>query len=515
MKKLLLAILVGLLAFPVAFANAGERLIWGRGSEFGNIDPHVVYDAGRISNRLNLYDGLYRWEDNPPKLFPWLAERYEVSDDGLKWTFKLRKGARFHDGSEVTAEAIQYSIERVLALGQGAAPLFSRVIEKGSTRVVDKYTVEFNLTKPYSPFLSMIPELHIVNPKMCKAHEKANDWGSAWLASHEAGSGSYRLSHYDPAIGFTMVRFKDHFLGWKGKYIEEAEFRTVHETASRVLALMKGEIHASDGYLPAEQVEKLERNPDVNVFKEPSMRTYLIRMNNQRPPLNDVHVRRAISYAFDYDGFISKVLKGRVTRNPGPIPFNLWGAPKDLKGYEYNLDKAREELAKASVKVDRPLEIHPLVGYAQTKEAALVLQSGLAQLGISLRIIEETWPTLVGKVKKMETTPDMWTHWISTYYPDPNNWIGESYNSAGWGTWKASCWYKNPKVDELLNRALERADLDERRKLYEKASHLLVEDAADIWIYNTDWYGPLRKNFHGLRFCPVGNGQECRWMYRD
>jgi peptide/nickel transport system substrate-binding protein len=515
MKKFLLAVLGIVLVSPVAFASAGERFIWARETQFDNLDPHLVYDQSRIANRINLYDSLLRWEDNPPEIMLWLTEGYKVSEDGLKWTFKLRKGVKFHDGSELTAEAVQYSMERLLALGQGAAPLFSSIIERGSTSIVDKYTVEFNLAKPYSPFLSLIPELYIVNPKICKAHEVGGDWGSKWLAGHEAGSGSYQLIKHNPAVGFTIARFKDHFMGWKGKHVDEVEFRTVREVASKVMALQKGEVHATDSWLPAEQIDKLKKTPNVNVLREPSMRTFVIGMNNQRPPFTDVHIRRAISYAFDYDGFIREVMGGKVTRNPGPIPINLWGAPKDLKGYEYDLDKARKELSLAKEKINRPLQVAVNVNVQTFKSAGLVLQNGLSQLGIKVDIVEDTWPVLTGKCRKVETTPDMWTYTVSTYYPDPNNWIGEQFRSASHGTWKGSSWYTNPKVDELLNRALEVVNIDERKKLYEEASRLVLEDAPSIFIYNTDWYGPFRENIHGVRFCPIGGGQEVRWIYME
>lgn len=525
MKKHLSIILIGLFLVSHAMMSGGlttnalgeekgKKFIWAREAVFDNLDPHLVYDVSRISSRLNLYDGLYRWQNNPPEIVPWLAESYKATEDGLKWTFKLRKGIKFHDGSELKAEAVVYSMERLLALGQGAAPLFKAVVGQGSTKAIDGYTVEFNLTKAYSPFLSIVPELHIVNPALCKAHEEGSDWGSKWLASNEAGSGSYMLSAYDPTVGFTMKRFEGHFLGWEGKHVDEVEIRVIREVASKVLALQKGEVHAMDGYsLPPEQIDKLSNDPNIQIFKEASMRTFVIQIHNQRPPLNDVHVRRAISYAFDYEGFIKSIMGGKATRNGGPIPINMWGAPQDLKGYEYNIEKAKKELALAKVKVDRPLKFHAIIGPPSAKSAGLILQNGLAQIGIKLDVVEEAWPVLTGKAGKVDSAPDMWPHWVSTYYPDPNNWIGEMYLSSRRGSWKASSFYDNPKVDEMLVKALNVVNMDERKKLYEEASRLIVDDAASLWIYNTDWYGPFRKNIKGVKFCPIGSGQECRWIY--
>jgi peptide/nickel transport system substrate-binding protein len=504
--------LSGLHLHPLrAWAAESPRFIWGGPSEFQSMDPHAIYDVTSENLRLNLYDHLYRYLDNPPKIHPWLAESYTVSDDELTWTFKLREGAKFHNGDEVTAEAVKYSMDRLLALGKGASALFKPVIDAEGVKPLDRYTVAFELKEPYAPFLSIMPTFCVVNPKVVEG--KAGPWGSEWLSQNEAGSGAYVLEGYTPGVGWKGKRFKDHWMGWEGKHVDRIEFRTIHETASRVMALMKGDIHGCDGYLPVEQIAKLEDAQDIDVYEEQSMRIFLIRMHNQRPPFDDVHVRRAISYAFDYDSFNNEILKGRVARNPGPIPNNMWGSPDDLKGYAFDLEKAKAELAKARVKVDRPLNIHPMTGYSQTDDAALILQAGLRQIGIEVNIIRETWPTLSGKAKDMDTSPDMWIHWVSTYYADPENWIGEMYSSSRWGAWKASSWYKNPKVDDLLARARTVSDRSVREKLYEEASRIVVDDAADIWVYNTKWYGPYRKSVKDLRFCPVGNGQECRWIH--
>src|SRR5215475_1378678 len=115
-------------------SDGQTRFVFANESPYDTMDPHAAFDVGRVAVRLNLYDGLYRWLDNPPKLEPWLAESSTVSPDGLTYTFKLRKGARFHDGTEVTAEDVRYSIERILALKKGAAALLSTMIAPDTTK---------------------------------------------------------------------------------------------------------------------------------------------------------------------------------------------------------------------------------------------------------------------------------------------------------------------------------------------------------------------------------------------
>src|SRR5262245_34892763 len=125
---LVVVVVMPAVVFP-APAGAQPRFVFANESTYDTMDPHAAFDVGRVAVRLNLYDGLYRWLDNPPKLEPWLAESYTVSPDGLTYTFKLRRGAKFHDGAEVTAEDVRYSAEPILAMKQGAAALLPTLID--------------------------------------------------------------------------------------------------------------------------------------------------------------------------------------------------------------------------------------------------------------------------------------------------------------------------------------------------------------------------------------------------
>ncbi len=263
-------------------AMAKTSFVFANSSAYDSLDPHTVFDVGRVASRLNLYDGLLRWLDNPAKLENWLAESYQVSKDGKTYTFKLRKGAKFHDGSDIEAADVVYSMERILALGKGAAGLFKGTIDKGSTKAVDKNTVEFNLTKPSAIFLASVPEIHVVNADLVKKNTKDDDWGQAWLSKNDAGSGSYKLTRYDPAKGFQAERFAAHFMPWGKKYFDVIDFRTVVEINSRVLGLMKGDFQGTDGYLPQDQVKRLKEAKNITVQEQESMRIFYAAIHNGR-----------------------------------------------------------------------------------------------------------------------------------------------------------------------------------------------------------------------------------------
>jgi ABC-type transport system substrate-binding protein len=493
-----------------ALAGGTGKFVTANNNSYDTLDPHVVFDIGRIASRLNLYDALVRWTDDPPKLNMWLAEKVDISPDALSYTFTL-KDAKFHDGSPVTADDVVYSMERILALKKGAYGLFSSVVNPGTTKAIDAKTVRFTLTKPYAVFMAVLPEMWVVNSKMVRAHEKGGDWGGGWLASHEAGSGSFRLAHYDPAVGFSANRFADHFAGWGPKYLDQVEFLGILEVASRVLGLEKGEFDALDGYTPYDQIRRMRGKPNVQILAKPSLRTMYFIIHNRRPPLDDVNMRRALCYAFDYDGFINNLLDGSVARNAGIIPDPMWGAPKDLQGYTYDLDKAKAALAKVKGPL-RTLTINALGGYPQSGQAAELLQSGLAKIGVTATILSQPWPVVDAKLGNEKLSADLIPLWRSAYFADPDNWTGYIYNSKQIGRGNSS-FFSNARFDELTDKALVLVKQGDRQPLYEEASRILVDQAAGLFIYNTNYYGAFDKRVRGVRYCPIGDAQDMRWQW--
>jgi len=501
------------IAFPAQ--AAASRFVFANESDYDTMDPHAAFDVGRVAVRLNIYDGLMRWQKNPAVLEPWVAESYTISPDGLKYTFKMRKGVKFHDGTEVKAADVVYSLDRILAVGKGAASLFKTMVDAGAAKAVDDYTVEFTLKKPSAIFLSIVPEVHIVNTALVKKNEAGGDWGQAWLSKNSAGSGAYKMTQFDPALGFVAERFADHFKGWGPKWLDEIEFRAVKDTNTRVLGLLRNDFQGIGGYLQTDQLDRIKKNGNAQVLEAESMRVMMAQFNMTRAPMTDEHVRRAINYAFDYDGFNKDILGGLVERNPTPLPNTIWGVPKDVKGYDFSIDKAKAELAKASIKVDKPIELAFLTGFQQSEQAAQLLQNGLTKAGIQSKVVGYPWPTIVDKFKDPNTTPDVSIYWISTYYADPHNWVGEMFSSSTAGTFKNAAHYKNPKVDALLEKALSLTDQAERAKLYEEATRIIVDEAPGLWIYNTKWYGPYSNKLKGIVFCPIGSAQEMRTAYYE
>jgi peptide/nickel transport system substrate-binding protein len=501
-----------------ALAGAPDILVLGQNMP-ANLDPHQVLDLGATVNAINGYDNLFRYLDNPAKTQPWLAESHTMSPDGLTWDFKLRRGVKFHDGSELTADDVVYSFQRVLGIGKAPAAPFLPILKADSVSATDRYAVRIQLERPYGPFFGMLPIVAIVNSRLVREHAKNGDWAAGWLPSNEAGSGSYRTipASYIPNERVDMERFPDHFMGWGHipKPVTKVEWRPTQVTSTRVLGLLNGSIDITDSFLPSDQVERIQKSSNAHIAKNLTMRLLVIRMNNTKPPFDNINARKCFAHAFNYGGFITEIVKGNAQRNPAPLPNNIWGYPKDITGYEYDLGKAEEYFQKAMAEgapMKRPIQMHVQQPLEQTVQAGQLFQSDLTTVGVNLKLINDTFVNMTSASAKPETTPDVWIHWISTYYVDPDNWIGQMYDSRFHGTWKASCWYKNPAVDELLTKARLLVEQEERAPLYEKAAHLVVADCPDIWIYNMIEACGLANRVEGFRHCPVGSGVDVRWM---
>jgi peptide/nickel transport system substrate-binding protein len=509
------------LAFRVGRAAAADPSVFVSGMDIpATLDPAQTLDVQATQWALNVYDNLYRYEGNPAEMKPWLATGHTVSGDGLVWEFTLRPGVKFHDGSELTADAVVYTVQRLLAINRAPAAPFKPILKPDSVTASDKYTIRFKLDQPYGPFFAMIPMLAIVNPQAIKPHEENGDWGAKWLASNDAGSGAYKFlpESYVPLEKADLEINPDHFMGWSDnpQPVKKIEWRPAKVTSTRVLALLNRTLDMTDSFLPVDQVERIEKSPNAHVAKNVTMRLLVVRMNNTKPPLDNINVRKAFAHAFNYPGFIDEIVKGNAVRDPVPIPNNIWGFPKDVAGYDYDLKRAKDYLAKAAAEgtpFKRAINMHVQQPLEQTVQAGQLFQSDLATIGIDLKLVNDTFANLTSASAKSETTPDMWIHWVSAYYLDPDNWIGQMYDSRYHGTWKASCWYKNPQVDDLLSKARFTTGQEDRAPLYEEAARLIVADSPDIWIYNMIEVCGISNRVQGFKHCPVGSGGEVRWMH--
>ena len=508
------AIVIGVIAVatsPLA-AEPGGPIVIATDTPFDTLDPHVLLDTSRTAARLSLYDGLFRWQDGPVRLDPWLAQSFTASEDGKVFRFTLRKDAKFHDGREVTAADVVYSVERILALKRGIAPLFAGVVNPGSTKAVDANTVEFSLARPSPLFLTLLSEVFVVNATLLKANELNNDWGRAWLQRNAAGSGSYTLKQYDPAIGLVVSRHAEHFSGaWGEKPIDEIEYRTVLDPEARVEALIKGEVQAIDNDLLPHQMRRLRESKDVVLAETQAARTFVGLLHNGREPMKTLAFRQVLAQAFDTDAFVRTTLPQSPALTPltVPLPPSLGTPTPAIVRARTDLEAAKAGLTKFKV-LPRELTIGAIAGDPHSERAASLMLEALTKLGLSGRIVTEPWPAVDARMRDDKQMYDILFLWRGTRYLDANNWAGEMYDCDLFGAGNSS-WYCNRDVDKLIKEARAAADPKLRRAGFEKAAAKIAEDQAGLFIASGRWTVAHSKRLKGLRFSPVGEALDLRF----
>ena len=266
----------------------------------------------------NLYDGLAN-VDPKGQLVPELAEKWVVSPDAASVTFHIRPDAKFQDGSPVQAEDVVYSVERLLKINQGPANLFAGVLKPGSVEAIDAKTVKFNLAKTFSPFLATVPAIRIVNSKLVKANA-GNDDGQTYLGTHVAAR-PYTLKSWDRGTGMTVERDPNYYRGWGEGPIDEVRFVITNDEATVRSMAASGELTMSSQYQSPDTYDALAKMARFKIVKGETSVAFYLKLNSKLPPTDDVHIRRAIALATDYDTIKSTILPGGDLTGPLPKTF--------------------------------------------------------------------------------------------------------------------------------------------------------------------------------------------------
>ncbi len=409
------------------------------------LDPAHGYGSWAADLMMRMsYDTLVSMRGYPYQPEMRLAESYEVNDDYTEWTFKLREDAVFHDGSPVTAEDVEYTWKRNFAVGSELMGFWADVADADSVSVLDEHTVRFELRSPFADFLSTLPWFYIVNADVVSEHVDADDYGQAWLAENEAGSGPFVLESYEPNNQHVFAAVPDYWHGWPNPdHMDKIIIKIMPASSTQKLSLQKGDIDWA-GDLDYEDFLSLEDEPGIvtNVRGE---NVYLLHMNNQQGPTSDPNVRKAIAHAFNYDALLEGVIGEKPQGLVGPnVPGFL---PQDMP--QYDLEKAREYLAQ-SPWPDGGFEItfRYLADYTPDELCGLLLKEGLEQLGITVELVPTEW-TLYFELCQSPETATM----LSIEFPEPysiSQVLDERYNSTNWGSVTGCSFYKNEEVDRLL-----------------------------------------------------------------
>ncbi len=486
-------------------ASAGktpaDTLVVGLPVDLASLDPAVAMDNKAWKVTYPSYERLVQYKTTSDgkastEVEPSLAKSWTVSEDGLTWTFKLNTGHKFADGSPVNAQAVKFSIDRVMAVKKGPSDYFKPV---ASVTAPDEETVIFKLKQPFAPFLYTLAVngSSIVNPKVME-HEKNGDMGSDYLATHTMGSGAYELTAFNPGQDVKLSANKNY--AGKAPAIKTVLFKVVKDPSAERLQLESGDLDIAAG-IPMDQLDQMKDNKNIHIYESPSLLTSIVYMNTQKEPLNQVKLRQAISYAVDYKGMIEGAVKGRGEQLVSPIPKGMWGHDDSIQGYSLDLDKAKSLMQQSGESNGMTLTLLYSDNQAFNEAQALLLQNNLDKIGIKVNLEKVAWATFRDRVDKGDFQLAMGT-W-SPDYADPQFFMSYWFDSGYFGLAGNRAFYKNPSVDALLRKAEMLTDQQERIQLYKQAQEMVLADAPYIFLFQTNVLTPMRSNVKGFVYNPM------------
>uniref|UniRef100_UPI003872B093 ABC transporter substrate-binding protein n=1 Tax=Roseitranquillus sediminis TaxID=2809051 RepID=UPI003872B093 len=470
---------------PASAQTPSGVLVVGQIAEPQALDPAAVTAVNDFRILMNVYDGLVRYKAGTLEVEPALAESWEVSDDGTTYTFDLREGVNFHDGTAFDAEAVKFNFDRMLNedhpyYDTGPFPLsffFSAIDE---VEVVDDQTVRFQLSEPYAPFLSNLayPTGLIVSPVAVEQH--GQDFGR-----NPVGTGPFQFVEWRPNEAVVVERNPDY---WDGApALEAVVFRPITDANTRTAEMLAGGIDLMVE-VPPVALGQFE-GEGFQVVEQAGPHVWFLILNAKEGPFADQRVRQAANYAIDKEALVNDVLEGTAEVAAGPIPPAFaWAHNDAVEPYPHDPERARQLLQEAGAE-GAELTFYVTEGGSGMLDPvpmATAIQADLDEVGFDVGIETYEWNTFLGQVNPgLEGKADMAEMAWMTNDPDTLPYL--TLRTEAWpenGGFNSG-YYSNPEVDRLLEEARTSTSQEERAELYKQVQAIVHEDAP--WVFVANW----------------------------
>ncbi len=478
----------------------GGTVVMSTNAEPPHLNPlNNLLNTGLISGQL--FPALLKYNlDMTAK--PWLASSWEVSEDGLTYTFYLDENAVWTDGVPITAEDVKFSFEEMIIKHHPSGKSNFSSVE--SIDAPDDKTVIFTLSETYTPFMVYLS--HMMAPIFPKhVYEGTDPLENPNNFEPKVTGGPFVFEEWVQGDHITLVRNEQYWVD-ELPYLDRIIFRFMPEPSTRVLALEAGEIdYIPPGSLPESEVDAVREMEGIvlgDTGYEAFISVVTFGMNTRKAPFNDVLVRRAIAYAVDRDFILEAVYFDHGFVSPGPIPPPSWAFDPSVTGYDYNPEKTRQMLDDAGypvgddgVRFSMTITYRPDV-YVWSKSAEVIAEN-LREINIAVELkplesaayypaVYEKWDFDMASVT-WGAGPD--PHNISAIYHSDNIRPLIFTNFTG---------YINPDVDALFDEAKTVTDQEERKELYSKIQAMLIEDSPAIWTVHPIRFSAYRETLHGM-----------------
>jgi len=493
MRRLLLILLAVLAATALAQPQYGGILRAGMQTDPVGLDPHITNATATRNMLENVYDTLVMF-DSSGQIIPGLAESWSTSEDGLSWTFTLRDGVTFHNGEALKASDVVFSINRIKdpAVASPRADDFA-VVE--SIEAPDDSTVIMTLSQPFSPLLSKLAaSMNVIVPESV-VRENGD------LQKVVVGTGPFKFIEYIPQTRLVLERSDDFWgtdeAGNPLPYLDGITFQFFPDPTARTTAVETGAVDWIE-YVPAADVELLKADQGVGVVGGLSANFRSLYFNVTTPPFDNKLVRQAIAYAIDEQAIVDLALFGTggvpATGTSVP-PSNFYGV-SDSPYVGRDVEKARQLLTEAGFADGFSFDLYVTSTYDFLRTPAEIIQSNLADIGITTNIVAEDWSIYLPKVLAGDFQA---TILGESGQSDPDDFL---YNPFFTGNGNNLGQFSDPKLDALLEQGRQVADQEARKQIYTQAQELIFKDVPHVFLFHSAQYEALRNNVKGFEHFP-------------
>ena len=475
-------------------SNEGGDLVLAVHSDATTLDPAGSNDVPSGNVQYNIFENLVK-RDNDNNVIPGLAEEWEPIDE-TTYEFKLRQGVKFHDGEEFNAEAVKTSLDRILD-PEVASSKYNTFEMISNVEVIDEYTVRITTEYPFSPLLAHLSHSGgaIISPKSIAADYAAMETGKvagSVISENPVGTGYFKFISWAPGSEIKLVRNDDY---WDEKaFVDTVTFKVIPESGTRNSDLERGFVQIVDPVQPSE-VAGLNSSDFAKVIQTPSTALTHIGFNTERPPFDDVNVRKAISMMVNKQEIIDGVYDGFAIPAEGPLAPKVFGYDPDAVGIKYDVEEAKrlmkeaghEDGFKATIWTnDNPQRI----------DTAVILQDVLKELKIDINVEQMEFGAYLDKLRSGEH--DMYMLSWSNSLADADNGLYSLFHSSVKGTPPNAVWYGSPVVDDWLEKGRHESDPEKRITIYKKAQEELINDAPMIYLNHPEYLTGVSNNITGF-----------------
>jgi peptide/nickel transport system substrate-binding protein len=501
----------------------GGVMVVARGADGNGFDPAYETDGVAFTVCNNIYEALVKNKATSMDVEPLLAKSWNVSKDGLTYTFHLHKGVKFHDGTEFDADAAAFTFVRLMStprikwFGKGweipkqtRKAIFWRVMKMEDTiasiEAKDKYTLVFHLNKPSAPFVQNLamdfgsiisPTAYLKNPDE--------------FLRNPVGTGPFVFEKWIRDDRIILKKNTDY---WNkkngGPYLDQLIFRTIPENSVRFLSLMAGDIHICLSPSIAD-IPIAEKADNIVVKVVTAYNIAYLGFNHTKPIWQNAHMRRAVAHAINYDAIINGIYGKMGERAVNPLPKGLLGYNDKIEGYEYNVELAKKELALAGYPDGKGLPMVTLFALPIARsympeglKAATLMIGDLNNAGIPARIMSYDYATFRRKQKEQDPDMDLFQLGWTSDNGDPDNTLSVLFDGLASNDVRTQ--WKNERYHELMVQGVTTTDPAKRHAIYNKALELMHEEAPVIPIAHAKKmvvYSSQVQNYvpHPVRLC--------------